>query len=457
MSASVRSGGGGMVFREHVERRFDYDDGSPMPASVSPASGRYPQRTDESQPGLRSSALSIANCRHRDRDDSRRRKQWPRVLDRSKTWQLSGVFEGPLSWWSKQKNRDGASRRVGNSSDPNRLGPRRRSAGGSIGGLCGQRGGRRPIREFTTPAKILVALNCKGGRLSFEIAEFVRNSGSPVAYYPRLAIALGGVKEAVFVCQFLYWEGKQSDSERWIHKSLEEIRSETGLSRYEQEGVRRTLEKAGILESRYERLEHRLYFRVNLARLSDCWEAQYPCSETPENNDSPSESGKAAFGKTESKPAVSLANAENQHSGMRKTNIGECGKSTFGNAENQHSFNRTENTMTAERARGRAGPNSSEEKKSSSLALADKLARDFRLSRKQQQIIADYCESNGEAYVLQKVEIVSSEPRGNAAKALLAALRDDWQPPIQCNPRSSNEHARLEASRALAKRMEWTW
>ena len=30
-------------------------------------------------------------------------------------------------------------------------------------------------------------------------AEFVRNSGSPVAYYPRLAIALGGVKEAVFV------------------------------------------------------------------------------------------------------------------------------------------------------------------------------------------------------------------------------------------------------------------
>ena len=150
---------------------------------------------------------------------------------------------------------------------------------------------------------------------------------------------------------------------------------------------------------------------------------------------------------------------------MRKTNIGECGESTFGNAENQHSFNRTENTteittentMTTERARGRAGPNSSEEKKSSSLALADKLARDFRLSRKQQQIIAEYCESNGQAYVLQKVEIVSSEPRGNAAKAFLAALRDDWQPPIQCNPGSSDEHARLEASRALAKRMEWTW
>src|SRR6516165_9636976 len=397
MPAGVRSDAGGMVFGKHLGRRCDCDDDGPMCASVSPASGRYPKRTDESQSGLRSRARSIANRRHRDRDDSRRWKQWPRVLDRSKTWQLSGVFEGPLSWWSKQKNGAGASRRVGNSSDANRLGPRRRSVGGSIGGWGAARSGQKSTRESTTAVKILVALNPQRRSIILRFAEFVRNSGSPVAYYPRLAIALGGVKEAVFVCQLLYWEGKQSDSERWIHKSLEEMRSETGLSRYEQEGVRRTLEKAGILESRYERLEHRLYFRVNLTRLSDCWEAQYPCSETPENNDSPSESGKAAFGKTESKPALSLANAENQHSGMRKTNIGECGESTFGNAENQHSFNRTENTteittentMTTERARGRAGPHSSEEKKSSSLALADKLARDFRLSRKQQRVIAD--------------------------------------------------------------------
>ena len=292
-------------------------------------------------------------------------------------------------------------------------------------------------------------------------AEFVRNSGSPVAYYPRLAIALGGVKEAVFVCQLLYWEGKQFDSERWIHKSLEEIRSETGLSRYEQEGVRRTLEKEGILESRYERLEHRLYFRVNLARLSDRWEAQYPCSEAPENNNSPSESGKPALGKTEPKPAVSLANVENQHSRMRKSSIGESGKSTFGNAENQHSFNRTENTTenttTITCGCERAGPDDSQEEESSSLALADKLARDFRLSQKQRQTIVEYCEAHGQQYVLRKVEIVSAQPRDNAARALLAALRDDWQAPIQCSPGSSDRHARLEASRALAKRMEWAW
>jgi hypothetical protein len=334
-----------------------------------------------------------------------------------------------------------------------------------MGARGAARSGQKSTREFTTALKILITPNAKEVDQALRFAEFVRNSGSPVAYYPRLAIALGGVKEAVFVCQLLYWEGKQSDSERWIHKSLEEIRSETGLSRYEQEGVRRTLEKAGILESRYERLEHRLYFRVNLARLSDCWEAQYPWPKTPENNNSPSESGKPAFGKTALRPAVSLANAENQHSGMWKTSIGECGESAFGNAENQHSFNRTENTteittentMTTACARGRAGPDSSREKKSSSLPLADRLAQDFRLSQKQRQTIAEYCESHGREYVLEKVEIVSSEPRTNAAKALLAALRDDWQPPIQCDARSSDQNTRLEASRALAKRMGWEW
>src|SRR5215471_8582488 len=155
-----------------------------------------------------------------------------------------------------------------------------------MGGRGAVRSGQKSTRESTTGVKILVDLNPQRRSINLRFAEFVRNSGSPVAYYPRLAIALGGVKEAVFVCQLLYWEGKQSDSDRWIHKSLEEVRSETGLSRYEQEGVRRTLEKEGILESRYERLEHRLYFRVNLARLSDCWEAQYPCSEVEKNDDS---------------------------------------------------------------------------------------------------------------------------------------------------------------------------
>ena len=297
-------------------------------------------------------------------------------------------------------------------------------------------------------------------------AEFVRNSGSPVAYYPRLAIALGGVKEAVFVCQLLYWEGKQSDSERWIHKSLEEVRAETGLSRYEQDGVRRALERKGILECRYDRLVHRLYFRIDLCRLSDCWEAEYPPTETGENPDSPSESGKTTFGKTEPEPVISLANVEKPLSGMWKNHNGECGKPAFAKVEKPLSYNRTENTAenttettttTARTHEGAGTANSQDEKLSSSLSLVDELVSEYGLSHKQRKIVTEYCESFGEQYVRSKAEIVQAQPRQNAAGALLAALRDDWQPPVQPNHEAPNQQARLDASRTLARQRGWEW
>ena len=302
--------------------------------------------------------------------------------------------------------------------------------------------------------------------VGMRFAEFVRNSGSPVAYYPRLAIALGGVKEAVFVCQLLYWEGKQSDPERWIHKTLEEVRAETGLSRYEQDGVRRTLERKGILETWYDRLVHRLYFRIDLRRLSDCWEAEYPSTETAENPDPPSESGKTTFGKTEPEPVISLANVEKPLSGMWKNHNGECGKPAFAKVEKPLSYNRTENTpenttettTTTARPHEGAGPDASQgEKSSSSLSLADELVSEYRLSQKQRKIVTEYCESFGEQYVRSKAEIVQAQPHHNAAGALLAALRDDWQPPVQPNPEAANQQARLDASRTLARQRGWEW
>ena len=289
-------------------------------------------------------------------------------------------------------------------------------------------------------------------------AEFVRNSGSPVAYYPRLAVALGGVKEAVFVCQLLYWEGKQSDSERWIHKSLEEVRAETGLSRYEQDGVRRALERKGILECRYDRLVHRLYFRIDLCRLSDYWEAEYPSTEIAENPVLPSESGKTTFGKTEPEPVISLANVEKPLSGMWKNHNGECGKPAFAKVEKPLSYNRTENTTTTARTHEGAGTaDSQDEKLSSSLSLVDELVSGYGLSHKQRKIVTEYCESFGEQYVRSKAEIVQAQPRHNAAGALLAALRDDWQPPVQPNPEAANQQARLDASRTLARQRGWEW
>jgi Helix-turn-helix domain len=83
-------------------------------------------------------------------------------------------------------------------------------------------------------------------------------------------------------------------------------------------------------------------------------------------------------------------------------------------------------------------------------ALTDQLASEFGLSRKQRETVRAQCESRGEEYVRSKARIVRSEPRRNAAGCLLAALRDDWQPPVLVgrSPRASED---------LARRMGWQW
>jgi len=83
-------------------------------------------------------------------------------------------------------------------------------------------------------------------------------------------------------------------------------------------------------------------------------------------------------------------------------------------------------------------------------ASANQLATEFGLSKKQRQTVSEYCESRGQEYVRAKAEIVSSQPRRNAAGALLAALRDDWQPPVLPGKP-------LAASDDLARRMGWQW
>ena len=58
----------------------------------------------------------------------------------------------------------------------------------------------------------------------------------PIAYHPLLAKALGGVKQAVFVSQLLYWTGKGKRADGFIWKTQEEWADETGLSAGEQSG-----------------------------------------------------------------------------------------------------------------------------------------------------------------------------------------------------------------------------
>jgi helix-turn-helix protein len=96
---------------------------------------------------------------------------------------------------------------------------------------------------------------------------------------------------------------------------------------------------------------------------------------------------------------------------------------------------------------------------SSSLALVNELVAEFGLSGKQRNTLMGYIRSAGEGYVRTKARIVRSEPRCNAAKAFLAALRDDWQMPIGLHQTygSLDQQARLAAAESRARAKGWSW
>lgn len=92
--------------------------------------------------------------------------------------------------------------------------------------------------------------------------------GRPLAYYPKLAKLLGGAKIAIFLCQFMYWEGKQED-DGWIFKTGESLEEETGLSREEQQTARKKLKSLSILEEKLSGLPARMHYRFNWKKLDE--------------------------------------------------------------------------------------------------------------------------------------------------------------------------------------------
>ena len=55
----------------------------------------------------------------------------------------------------------------------------------------------------------------------------------------------------------------------------------------------------------------------------------------------------------------------------------------------------------------------------------------YGLSEAQRSTLQNHYAKRGVAYIREKMIVVDQKPRQNAAKAFLAALRDDWKPKIQ--------------------------
>lgn len=103
-----------------------------------------------------------------------------------------------------------------------------------------------------------------------KLSESLEGIGRAVAYFPKLAKFLGGIKAGVVFGQLFYCS-KDADELGWFSKSQEELAEETGATIAELRAVRQELGERGILQCRYARMEHRLYFRIDRARLDDLW------------------------------------------------------------------------------------------------------------------------------------------------------------------------------------------
>lgn len=104
-----------------------------------------------------------------------------------------------------------------------------------------------------------------------KLSDFLTTIGRPIAFYPGLRKITGSTNATIFLCQFVYWTGKENSKDGWIYKTSNEIEEETGLSYDEQKTARAKLKQAGLIKERYARLEHQMYFKVVLDVLNEKW------------------------------------------------------------------------------------------------------------------------------------------------------------------------------------------
>ena len=99
--------------------------------------------------------------------------------------------------------------------------------------------------------------------------DLLQPPGHPIAYFPSLAPHVGGTKAAVLLNQLSYWTPRTKDADGWIYKTQEDLCLETGLSLKEQRTARESLKRLNLIEEKYERLNHRLWLRLNITSYNE--------------------------------------------------------------------------------------------------------------------------------------------------------------------------------------------
>lgn len=253
--------------------------------------------------------------------------------------------------------------------------------------------------------------------------EAYEHSGNTIAVPVKLIHAIGA-KGAILIAQLFYWSGKQQSEEGWIYKTQADLEKETGLSRHEQNTCVEDLKRKKILETRYERLDHRLYYRINRDTLDGIMEA-----------DLPSEIRKSDFGKSESRSSGKPKTGDAQ---ILKSDIGNRSETTTENtAENTTTTTKVSSPETAKRSNGADhqvvvafSAFSTEDERDFFDAVTEK----FGLTNRQ----SDEVSQHPMEFIRDQVRIILSKPRTNLAGCLMDAIaKGGWKEPRSNVPKKS--------------------
>jgi hypothetical protein len=107
--------------------------------------------------------------------------------------------------------------------------------------------------------------------------------GPVVAYHPRLAHFVGGVKAAVMLSQLYYLSGQLSDPDAPFAASVDALEASTGLSVKEQASARDELLSRRLIHVDRKGMPRRYLYRVDLAALVALIAGQLPLPGLPES------------------------------------------------------------------------------------------------------------------------------------------------------------------------------
>ncbi len=90
----------------------------------------------------------------------------------------------------------------------------------------------------------------------------------PVLYIGGLGQVFS-LQAGILLSQLLYWHGLGSRNDGYIYKTADELRSELGMSRSNQETAIKQLVEYGIIHVKLAQIPARRHFKVNLEKLHE--------------------------------------------------------------------------------------------------------------------------------------------------------------------------------------------